>query len=115
MAKIISFNHDAPSLKAEPKPHDGAFDLIAQLQHLSLGSGKDVQNIRVRASGGLLLYERRFAGRGPITAWLRSSLNMEMRQANQIADQIMAGGPVAIPVFFRKDELIEDRFKAVIS
>jgi hypothetical protein len=68
MAKIVSLNTEAPGLKPQSKPHDGLFDINAQLQHVSFANDKDVQTIRVRASGGLLLYERRF----PVAMrWLR--------------------------------------------
>jgi hypothetical protein len=114
MAKIISFNTDAPGLKPQSKPHDGLFDIDAQLQHASFGKkGKDVQSIRVRASGGLLLYEQRFPTSNTFATWLRSGIGIS--EANIIADQVMSGGLVKIPLCYRsEDELIEDGFKPII-
>jgi hypothetical protein len=113
MAKIYSFNVDAPGLKPRSRPHDGWFDIDAKLQHASFGKGKDVQSIRVRASGGLLLYEQRFPGRNAMAAWLKPVFGIS--EANKIADEVMSGGLVNIPLCYRtEDELIEDGFKPTI-
>jgi hypothetical protein len=113
MAKIVSFNTDAPGLKPKAKPHDGYFDLHAQLQHFSSGKDKDVQSIRLRASGGLLLYERRFPGRDAFTAWLR--LVFGVSESSKITEQVMGGSAVPIALCYdNADELIEDGFKPVI-
>ena len=113
MAKIVSFNTDAPGLKPRAKPHDGYFDLHAQLQHFSFGKDKDVQSIRLRASGGLLLYERRFPGRDAFTAWLRPVFGVS--ESSKITEQVMGGSVVPIALCYHNaDELIEDGFKPVI-
>src|ERR1017187_926713 len=101
MAKVVNFYADAPGLKPNAQPHDGYFDVTAQLMHLDLGKGRVIQVVRLRASGGLLLYERVFRGRDKFVSWLRAEWSvLGARGCDSLSEELLSMKPVNIPVCY---------------
>ena len=112
MAKIISFNVDAPGLKPKINRKDLPFRLTAQLQHIRARNIKDVQIVRVLASRDLLLYEKRFENRFEFARWLRPSLRSS---ADEMGEEVMNGSLIHIPVMYEESRLVPAGFKPLVS
>ena len=112
MAKIISFNADAPGLKPQINRKYLPFQLTAQLQHIKAGNIKNVQIIRVLASRDLLLYEKRFENRFEFARWLRPSLGSS---ADEVGEEVLNGSLIHIPVMYEESDLVPHGFTPIVS
>ena len=112
MAKIVTFNSDVPSLKANPAPEE-AFEVTARVAHVSLGTDKDMRLVRVQALGTTKLYQRDFRDQREFFDWLRPAQHMGTAAGVRIWDAAIAGEIVRIPLFIEEEGLVEHRFKRV--
>ena len=113
MAKIYSFNKEAPALKAQSSRTYARFELVARMEHTRFGDNRDVQSIRVLATRGLIVYERYFPSQFAFLAWLRPKVGS--LDSGEISRGILNGNQVNIPIGYEEADLIPDGFKALIE
>jgi hypothetical protein len=115
MAKIFSFNKDAPALKAPEAPFDPDFHISLQVVHFDMGKGRDIQRFCVSADGQTKLYQRYFDTRNEFLHWLQPAKNIGTKAANEALDRAVAAPKekVDLPFIWEEEGLIEDGFKLV--
>lgn len=115
MAKIFSFNKDAPSLKPQPAPEYQHFDMTVQVVHFDMGKGRDIQRIRVRGAGVTKLYQRDFATRNEFMHWLKEWRGLDRKTLDEALDRALAAPneKVRLPFGGDEEDLIADGFRLV--
>ena len=115
MAKVVSFNKDVPSLKAQPKPDWENFDLSVTVVHLNMGKDRDVQRYRVRAEGVTRLYQRAFETRDKLLHWLVPQGHPARKEVEEALDRAVRSPnqKVELPVFSEEEDLVADGFRLI--
>lgn len=114
MAKVVSFNKDVPSLKAQPEPEWQNFDLsvkVVQYYPFGFGKGATVQGIRIRAKGMTKMYEQHFETERAFRLWATWMTETEVRE---LVEEARSEEVILTMVSFDDEAaLIEDGFRRV--
>ncbi|RZU29055.1 hypothetical protein [Edaphobacter modestus] len=112
MAKVVSFNKDAPSLKAQPAPEFQNFHMSVRVVHFDMGKDRDIQRIRVWGQGVTKLYQQDFESRNKFLRWVGRPM---AKAADEALDRAVMSPKekVDLPFFGEEEDLIADGFKLI--
>ena len=98
MAKVVSFNRDAPARKGMPLPWDYQFGVQLRAEYITFAPHRESENFRLTASNGLEAFAREFTDKDAVISWLRDELRYPEEEAAHYCVEATQGKTVRLIV-----------------